>query len=300
MPNNADPIWEEENNTPKDPHILIVEDQPNTAEMLSSYFEAQGYHAVSVGWGKDALDYVEKDLPDLIILDIQLPDITGYEVCEHLRSQRRTEHVPVIFLTKRKEKGDKLSGLELGAIDYISKPFDLQELRLRVRNVLQRSHMKHARDPITGLPTPALSEGRLSKLLECPNQTVIAIRLQGLKAFSESYGFVARDDVVRAVALVLSHTLQESQNPEAFVGHLDINDFLVIVTPEQSRQIQHLLTTRLEEAVSFFYPYTDWEVEQDSKETQPLNVTIRMLDLSDRRFNSVKELKQALFESQPI
>lgn len=300
MPNAAAPNWEEGDDTPKDPHILIVEDQPNTAEMLTSYFKAQGYHAVSIGWGNDALDYVNQNLPDLIILDIQLPDITGYEVCKRLRSQRRTEHIPIIFLTKRNEKRDKLSGLELGAIDYIAKPFDLQELRLRVRNVLHRSHMKHARDPITGLPTPELSEVRLSKLLENPNQVAIAIGLQGLKAFSDNYGFVARDDVVRAVALVLSHTLQESQNPEAFVGHMDTKDFLIIVTPEQSRQIQHLLTTRLEEAVSFFYPYTDWKVGQKDKETQPLNVTIRMLDLSDRRFNSVKELKQALFESQPI
>ena len=71
------------------PHILIVEDQANTAEMLTSYFEAQGYEVTSVGWGNDALTFIEKTVPDLIMLDIRLPDIDGYEVCRRLRAHRR-------------------------------------------------------------------------------------------------------------------------------------------------------------------------------------------------------------------
>ena len=104
------------------PHILIVEDQPNTAEMLTSYFKAQGYEVTSVGWGKDALEFIERQVPDLVMLDIRLPDLDGYQVCRHLREHRRTEHVPVIFLTERRGRGDVLAGLELGAVDYIAKP----------------------------------------------------------------------------------------------------------------------------------------------------------------------------------
>ena len=87
------------------PHILIVEDQPNTAEMLTSYFKAQGYEVTSVGWGKDALEFIERQVPDLVMLDIRLPDLDGYEVCRHLRENRRTEQVPVIFLTERRGRG---------------------------------------------------------------------------------------------------------------------------------------------------------------------------------------------------
>ena len=113
-------------NVAETPHILIVEDQSNTAEMLHSYFQAQGYKVTTVGWGRDALAFVEKTLPDLVVLDIRLPDIDGYEVFRHLRAHWRTEHIPVIFLTEKRERGDKLLGLEMGAVDYITKPFDVQ------------------------------------------------------------------------------------------------------------------------------------------------------------------------------
>ncbi|RMF35375.1 MAG: DNA-binding response regulator, partial [Chloroflexi bacterium] len=114
--------------------ILVVEDDVDTAEMLTAYFEAQGYEVLSAAWGEDALRMTQEVVPDLVVLDIRLPDIDGYEVCRRLRSHRRTEHIPIIFLTERRERIDRLTGLELGAVDYITKPFDIQELRLRVRN----------------------------------------------------------------------------------------------------------------------------------------------------------------------
>jgi DNA-binding response OmpR family regulator len=118
------------------PHILIVEDQANTAEMLTTYLRGQGYEVTAVGWGRDALAFVEGTIPDLVLLDIRLPDIDGYEVCRRLRIRQRTKNIPVIFLTERREREDKLMGLATGAVDYITKPFDVQELRLRVQNVL--------------------------------------------------------------------------------------------------------------------------------------------------------------------
>ena len=108
-------------------HILVVEDDMDTSEMLSSYFEAQGYDVLTAAWGEDALRITEDVVPDLVVLDIRLPDIDGYEVCRRLRSHRRTEQVPIIFLTERRERTDRLTGLELGAVDYITKPFDMQE-----------------------------------------------------------------------------------------------------------------------------------------------------------------------------
>ena len=246
------------------PQILIVEDQANTAEMLTSYFEAQGYDVTAVGWGNDALICVEKFVPDLIMLDIRLPDIDGYEVCRRLRAQRRTEHVPIIFLTERRERGDKLTGLELGAVDYITKPFDVQELRLRVRNVLRRSSMERLSHPITGLPAASLADERLKELLlpTSNDWAVLSVGLWGLKKFAEAYGFVARDDVVRAVGLMLSHVVNESGDPNAFVGHLDDINFFVVVVPDKVQQVQQALTVRLNEAMAFFYPRADWEAGQ--------------------------------------
>ncbi|NJN79739.1 MAG: response regulator transcription factor [Anaerolineales bacterium] len=118
--------------------ILIVEDDPDVAEMLTAYFRSQDYDVATVNWGEDGVRSAQQSPPDLAILDIRLPDIDGYEVAHRLRNDRRTSDIPIIFLTEKRDRSDKLQGLEIGADDYITKPFDIQELRLRVRNALNR------------------------------------------------------------------------------------------------------------------------------------------------------------------
>ena len=282
------------------PHILIVEDQENTAAMLTSYFEAQGYRITSVGWGNDALAFLEKDIPDLVMLDIRLPDIDGYEVCRRIRAHRRTEHVPIIFLTERRERGDRLTGLELGAVDYITKPFDVQELRLRVRNVLRRSSMERLSHPITLLPAASLADERLRDLLASSDWMVLSVGLGGLKAFAEAYGFVARDDVVRAVGRMLSHVVKESNDSNAFVGHLDDTDFFVIIASDKIEQVQQDLAVRLNEAMSFFYPRQDWEACQEDPSVDLPRMETRMgtLEPSAGPFANVEDLKRAIIKAQ--
>jgi DNA-binding response OmpR family regulator len=119
--------------------LLLVEDDADTAEMLSLFFEEEGYQVLSTAWGQDALKLCQELLPDVILLDIRLPDINGFEVCRQLHSSFLTSHIPIICLTEKREQIDKIEGLEAGAIDYITKPFDLQELKLRVRNALRRT-----------------------------------------------------------------------------------------------------------------------------------------------------------------
>ncbi|PVE32348.1 hypothetical protein DC030_15185, partial [Enterococcus faecalis] len=102
------------------------------------YFKVQGYQVFHASRGEDAVRMITEAAPDIAVLDIRLPDIDGYEVCRRLRQNRRMHDLPVIFLTEKREREDKLIGLELGAVDYITKPFDIQELRLRVRNALRR------------------------------------------------------------------------------------------------------------------------------------------------------------------
>jgi len=293
----ASPVRENFENGPDTPHILIVEDQPNTADMLTSYFEALGYGVSAVGWGKDAVAFVEHTLPDLVMLDIRLPDIDGYEVCRYLRSHRRTKYIPIIFLTEKKRRTDRLQGLELGAVDYITKPFDVQELRLRVRNVLRRSGTKHQTHPVTGLPTVPLSDDRLYELLDKPDWAILSVGLCGLQRFSETYGFVARDDVMRSVALILTHISEEYQSAESFVGHFNAaTDLFIIMAPDRVEEAQQALESRLSEAISFFYPYADRQ--KGSKEDLPLCVEMGILRSSTQSYNNLGELKQAIAEAR--
>src|SRR5512147_563598 len=94
--------------------ILIVEDDLDVAEMLNAYFRVQGYEVLTANWGEDGVRVCNSALPDLVILDIRLPDIDGFEVARRLRTSRRTKEVPIIFLTEKRSRGDRLQGLEIG------------------------------------------------------------------------------------------------------------------------------------------------------------------------------------------
>ncbi len=280
--------------------ILIVEDEPNTAEMLASYFQIQGYEVTVCGWGKEALDYVQHTLPDLIILDIRLPDIDGYEICRRLRSHRRTAQVPILFLTEKRERIDRLAGLELGAVDYVTKPFDIQELRLRVRNVLRRAQMQSVMHPVTELPFATLVEDHLHQLLKQKDWAIAALALDGLEAFADAYGFVARDDVLRAVALMVRHAAEEEGGPNTFVGQLDDNTFFAATGLEEARRVRERLTARLQEALALFYPREDWEAMQQKQAPIPrLSVRIGLLPAGP--YPNTGKLREAIYRSlQPV
>ncbi len=145
--------------------ILIVEDDPDTAEMLRAYFETQGYQVLTTAWGNEAIEVCRDTVPDLIIEDIRLPDIDGYQVVHELRKHTRTSNVPIIFLTERQARDDKIAGLRLGAVAYLSKPFDMQELHLCVRNALRRASYTSLVSPVTGLPVRQITEEWLRQII---------------------------------------------------------------------------------------------------------------------------------------
>jgi DNA-binding response OmpR family regulator len=117
--------------------ILVVEDELETEEMLRTYLEFCGYEVLSTPWGKDVLGICRESHPDLVILDIQLPDTDGYEVYRALSSTQQTSQIPVIFLTKLVDDDLKATSRAMRSLDYINKPFDLEELERRVRVALR-------------------------------------------------------------------------------------------------------------------------------------------------------------------
>ncbi len=211
------------------PKILVVEDDLDVAEMLNAYFRVQGYDVYTVNWGEDGVRSAQTVHPDLVILDIRLPDIDGYEVAKRLRGDRRTREIPIIFLTEKREREDRLQGLELGADDYITKPFDVQELRLRVRNALQRVSQGSLTNPVSGLPEGSVVDERLDQSLGKDGLGLLMISFENLDTFRESYGFVASDDVLRAVSLMVANTMREANAANQFLGHIGPADFVLIV-----------------------------------------------------------------------
>jgi len=123
------------------PCILIVDDQPDNVELLEQILEDEEYDALTAYDGQEALDIVKEEMPDLILLDIMMPDMDGFEVCSILKSDEKTREIPIIFVTARTETVDKVKGLELGAVDYITKPFEETEVLARVRTQIRLKTM---------------------------------------------------------------------------------------------------------------------------------------------------------------
>ena len=272
--------------------ILIVEDDLDIAEMLNAYFRVQGYEVFTVNWGEDGVRAAQTVLPDLMILDIRLPDIDGYEVARRVRSDRRTNEIPIIFLTEKRERIDRLQGFEVGADDYITKPFDVQELRLRVRNALKRVSQESLTNPVSGLPEGPLVEERLSDVIHKSGWGLLHICIRNLDAFREAYGFVASDDVLRAISLMIQNTLKEDGTPEDFLGHISPTDFVVVVPPANLPSFQERISARLEQSLDYFYPMKDRE--QASKRVDRLAVQISEVPSVYGRFSSVEQLKKDL------
>lgn len=284
--------------------LLIVEDDLDTSEMLRVYFEAQGYQVVTAGGGQEALERCRAESPDLILLDVRLPDIDGFEVGQSLQEDVRTSRIPVIFVTERRDRDDRIAGLKLGAIDYITKPFDVQELRLRVRNALRRVGSQN--NPVTGLPGEKLTMDRLSLMLERDNWAVVGINIHGLGKFNEIYGFVARDDVLRAIALTLTSAVDELGSIDDFIGHPSEDQFVIITVPSKGTRLSHHIEERLNQAMTYFYPIHDREAgyvrrggQDGPKEKVPfMDVAVSLLSQKEDTFATAEALRMAL--NQPM
>lgn len=242
--------------TSHNPQLLIVEDDHHLLEMLQTYLQMKDYHVFTASWGDEALALVDQHHFDLVLLDIRLPDMNGYDICRQIRSHRQTRHLPIIFLTEKSERFNKIQGLELGVVDYITKPFDMQELQLRIRNAIKRADTPASLHPITQLPSRLILEEHLQELLnDGKGVSLIGLRVHQLERFREHYGFVAADDVMRAISLIIRNALRSFGGQEDLAGHLQTAEyFAILTTATEPESILRRIEERLEQSSGYFYP----------------------------------------------
>ena len=237
--------------------LLVVEDDIDIGNMLKIYFSGMDFDVDVAVRGSEALEKTKQVLPHLIVLDIMLPDIDGYEVCRSLRTSMRTSHIPVIFLTQRDERSDKLQGLELGADDYITKPFDIEELKLRVQGAIRRSERESLTDPRSGLPAGRLIEEQLRRIIRQKGWALLDARVNNFEPFKDVYGFVAGDDVLRFTAMMIGEVVDEVGSTSDFIGHAGGDNFIVITTEEKAEAMKARLKERFDNEVLTHYNFMD-------------------------------------------
>ncbi len=233
--------------------LLIVEDNEEVAEMLVLFFGARGLKVTIAPDGESALALIRESLPSLILLDVGLPDTDGYELFKKFRQGVRTRYVPVIFLTRRTRKADRIAGLQLGADDFITKPFDLEELFLRVQNAASRAERENLTDPHTGLPAGQVAREALAAAAGQPGRMVLHFGLRHTSEFRDLYGALAGSDLLRYTALLLNRVLNTAGSPDDFLGQLSEETFVIITGAERADAIrQHVVDRFNNDAVQHY------------------------------------------------
>ncbi|MGD0172945.1 MAG: response regulator [Anaerolineales bacterium] len=280
--------------------ILIVEDDPDIGNMLRVYFENQGFEISLATRGRDALAITRHSLPQLIVLDIMLPDMDGYEVCRSLRASSRTGHIPILFLTQRDERRDRIAGLELGADDYITKPFDIEELRLRVQNAMVRSERERMTDPRTGLPASGQIQTRLQANLDRTGWSMVSCRLMNFDAYRSAYGDSAGDDLLRFAAELILKVVDELGASDDFLGYSGGDSFVVLTEDSRAAVIEAQLKIRFQEAIPGKYSYLDQQrgyvltrAASGAENRAPLiRLAVSLIRSSDYHFSDIRQITE--------
>ena len=286
--------------------LLVVEDDIDIGNMLKIYFSGMEFDVDVAMRGKDALEKTRQVLPHLIVLDIMLPDIDGYEVCRNLRTNMRTSHIPVIFLTQKDERSDKLQGLELGADDYITKPFDIEELKLRVQGAIRRSERESLTDPRSGLPAGRLIEDQLRRIIRQKGWALLDARVNNFEPFKDVYGFVAGDDVLRFTSMLIGEVVDELGTTSDFIGHAGGDNFIIITTEEKSEAIRNRLKERFDNEVQTHYNFMDRQqgfvqvptTEGTTVKVPFMTMSVGIVSPSAHSFADIREITELAAEAR--
>jgi PleD family two-component response regulator len=235
-----------------------------------------------------------------------LPDIDGYEVCRNLRMNMRTSHIPVIFLTQKDERSDKLQGLELGADDYITKPFDIEELKLRVQGAIRRAERESLTDPRSGLPAGRLIEEQLRRIIREKGWALLDARVNDFEPFKDVYGFVAGDDVLRFAAMMINEIVDETGTPSDFIGHAGGDNFVIITTEEKAGLIKSKLKERFDREVQTHYNFIDRQqgfvqapsVDGSTVKVPFMTISVGMVSPSEQSFADIREITELAAEAR--
>jgi len=240
--------------------ILVADDAQLILNIITDKLTEDGFEVITAQNGKEAWEKAIDHLPDLIILDVMMPIMTGWEVCRYLRQTSLTNAVPIILLTARAQEDDRIAGFELGADDYIVKPFSLNELLARVKAILARVKRSRQANPLTGLPGNEAIEEVIIQHLEINKPTaVVYADLDNFKAYNDIYGFKQGDKAIKMTSRALSDALEWWENENDFLGHIGGDDFIAILDPDRVEQFCQRVLERFGIEVKYLYKKEDWE-----------------------------------------
>lgn len=239
-------------------NILIVDDNKLIREILRDVLTKNGYQVLEAKDGEEALKIYKSKLPDMIILDIVMPGINGFELLRIFRKEEENLMLPIILLTSQVDFEEKIKGLELGADDYLVKPFNEKELLFKVNNLFQRIEHNRMANPLTGLRGNIdIKQEIKRRIKENKLYAVLYIDLDNFKSYNDHYGFIRGDNVIKLTAKILLDAVNLIGNERDFLGHIGGDDFVIITTPDRVDEMCNYIIYRFDEDIKYSYDDED-------------------------------------------
>ncbi|MGH2729314.1 MAG: GGDEF domain-containing response regulator [Actinomycetota bacterium] len=240
--------------------ILVADDDEDIVRFVEVNLRLEGFDVVTAGDGEAALSAAYDRMPDLVLLDVMMPKLDGFEVCQRLRADSKTRHISVIMLTAKSLSADKVVGLTAGADDYMIKPFDPIELVARVKSALRRSREMRDVNPLTHLPGNVQVQDEVAKRVDSGDPfALMYIDLDNFKAYNDHYGFLRGDEALRQLAKCARDAVVQHGDERAFVGHVGGDDFVVLVDPDSAETLAKAIIQAWDQALSSLYDPADFQ-----------------------------------------
>jgi len=238
--------------------ILIVDDDPLMRRIVAQSLDRAAYDILEAESGLAGVTAAIEQPPDLILLDVMMPEMDGFEVIRRLRAHPLTQNVPIILLTALGEMTEKVYGMQLGADDYMTKPFDPRELRARVQTHLRRSEHYLQSSPLTNLPGNHAIHQVITKRIENHEPlAVIYFDLSNFKSYNDTYGWLAGDRVIQHLSTIIVQAALSGSDRDIFVGHVGGDDFVIVTRPDAAEEIARAATQEFDRQIPDFYAATD-------------------------------------------
>lgn len=239
--------------------VLIADDDEDIVRFVEVNLRLEGFEVVTANDGDEALRATYDKMPDLVLLDVMMPKLDGFEVCLQLRRDSKTRHISVIMLTAKSLSADKVVGLTAGADDYMIKPFDPIELIARVKSVLRRSREMKDVNPLTHLPGNVYVQEEVQRWVESGDPfALVYVDLDNFKAYNDHYGFLRGDEAIKQLAKCCRDALLQHGDRRAFVGHVGGDDFVVIIEPSEAETVAKAIIQAWDQGVSQLYDLQDF------------------------------------------
>ncbi|MDX1448326.1 MAG: response regulator [Acidimicrobiia bacterium] len=238
--------------------VLVVDDDDDIVRVVRINLELEGFEVETAGDGQEALDRAVANPPDIVLLDIMMPRMDGLTALRKMRSQPSLASTSIVLLTARGLTEDRVNGLELGADDYVTKPFDVVELVARVKAVLRRTKTARDTSPLTGLPGNFSIGAEIEQRIAAGEPfALIYCDLDNFKAFNDHYGFMRGDQVIQFSADVLRQALADVSDEEGFVGHIGGDDFVAITRADAAEAYCKSVIDRFDDGILDYYDTAD-------------------------------------------